>query len=157
MDSPDPAALNALFAAGEYKACKKGYAALLTACDLGGEPDGDHPLAREAAAAFTNVAACNVMLNKVRAGGLGAGTAGCGAGIAPAAHRFLLTWKLCRHTMGAAGWEWGWGEVHAAGRGERFVGRQTTTLQTCRRSHGLGCQAGWPLTAQACQCPPMSL
>jgi hypothetical protein len=69
MDSPDPAALNALFAAGEYKACKKGYAALLTACDLGGEPDGDHPLAREAAAAFTNVAACNVMLNKVRAGG----------------------------------------------------------------------------------------
>ena len=83
MDSPDPAALNALFAAGEYKACKKGYAALLTACDLGGEPDGDHPLAREAAAAFTNVAACNVMLNKVRAGGLGLGLRAAGRALRP--------------------------------------------------------------------------
>ena len=72
MDTLDPAALNALFASGNYKACKKGYAALLTACDMGGEPDATHTLARAVCAAYTNIAACNVQLGKVLSPSLGA-------------------------------------------------------------------------------------
>ena len=58
--------LTALFEAGDYRSCRKGYTSLLESVNLSGKPAPGHPAAAEVAAAYGNMACCSMKLGKVR-------------------------------------------------------------------------------------------